>query len=145
MGLTCGCILHNITANAALCDVVHYWGIFSLPQCHTGLWYVRRHDFIDCCEKSMAFSSLVCMKLTIVQQHYVQISYTGFHPNGTIIMKAAGTNTFIHLSRTLLSLCWLLQKLCSLSSFLYTLPVPNFIQIMWEVCRLHVKLHFFFK
>jgi hypothetical protein len=60
-------------------------------------------------------------------------------------VKAAGRNPFIPLNRTWLSLCWFLEKLCSLSTFLYNLPVPNFIQLTWQVYRLHVKLHFLFK
>jgi len=61
---------------------------------------MHRHDFIYCHEKSMAFSALVFMKLTNFQQHYVQISFTEFHPNGTINVKVAGRNPFIPLSRT---------------------------------------------
>jgi hypothetical protein len=48
----------------------------------------------------MAFSALVFMKLTNVQQHYVHISYIEFHPDGTINVKAAGRNPFIPLNRT---------------------------------------------
>jgi hypothetical protein len=48
----------------------------------------------------MAFSALVFVKLTNVQQHYVEISYTEFYPNGTINVKAAGRNPFILLNRT---------------------------------------------
>jgi len=38
-------------------------------------------------QKSIAFAAPIFTKLTNVQQHYVQITYTNFHPNRTIYVE----------------------------------------------------------
>ena len=45
-------------------------------------------------KKSMAFPAEIFMKLTNAQQHYVQLSYTTFHPSGTINLGSTNMGSF---------------------------------------------------
>jgi hypothetical protein len=43
--------------------------------------------------KTTAFPAVIFTKLSISQQHYVQISCTEFHPNRTVNVNSRGRNT----------------------------------------------------
>lgn len=68
-------------------------------------------------------------KLAGAQEHYGQISCTEFHPDRTINVEITERNACTLLSKV----CPLLRRLAGnakvLSSFLFTFPVPIFIQI----------------
>ena len=52
----------------------------------------------------MTFPELIFTKLLNVEQYYVQISYTEFHPNRKINIESKDINSFVALSEPLVSL-----------------------------------------
>ena len=57
-------------------------------------WTVKTlHFFIFTDQKSAVFQAALHTKYTAAQQHYIQISCTGFHPDQTVSVVSADRNT----------------------------------------------------
>ena len=77
-------LLHCVTQHA------HYQGALLLSAHPTVARCTRRCNFIHAHKKSAAFPAPIFMKFTNAQQLYVQISYSEFHTNGTVLRKERG-------------------------------------------------------
>ena len=85
---TIGHIVHGLKQDVLDCQNVH--GISR---------YTRKCNFVYAHKKRSIFLALIFTKLTNTQQHYVQASYTEFHPNRTVYLECMDTHSFVPASK----------------------------------------------
>jgi hypothetical protein len=86
------------------------------PRLHQGVLYCQhvtlfhgtrwRVIALMSIQKSIAFAALIFTKLTNVLQHYVQITYTIFHPHRTIHVEITWRNSFTPFRKVWPSMSW---------------------------------------
>ena len=67
--------------------------------------------------------------LTNAQQHYAEVPYTEFQTNQTKHVESTNVNSCLHTSTLWLSLCESSQNSLSFNKFVWTSPVPDFIEV----------------
>jgi len=94
-----------MTANSVLQDVVtdfyqkilNFLNVARFHGAHSNLDYT--------CNESMDFTLLIFRKLKNAQHHYMQSSHIIFHLNKISNVEGTNRNSFIPLTKGLLSLC----------------------------------------
>ena len=80
-----GTDLFNKTANGVLCNVPH-WLSQGILYFQNAIRYHATHINVNlflCIKKSICIPSQIFTNIIDVQQYYIQMSYTKFHPNWT--------------------------------------------------------------